>query len=492
MSGIPTKKHMPQQHHLHQTTPSSNMLLPHLVPLSPGDILAIASQSMASRSISEAPSHPSLLETATDLSCYFLHSGSCAVYLPTMEMCPSLSHESNNHLDQYWIDHGQQLGQSPTGQPYQYSRHFSLSSALRTHKVLSPSQTTPSASATIASPISNHAQPSFSCTSIHSSHRLLTTTSVPTQLTGNHRRRLSPDETEYLLQQYHSNKKPTAKDRSVFAAHLNLHPRTIQVWFQNRRAKLRRENDLLRHPSNSQGTMRSAGENDTQNDLDVQDVLNGDNQPYSNICDISQDMDTEQVGGILQHQQTGKNNNDSCSPETIPTALSYHERMEIDVVAPYLQWDHEIHRDHGHLFQPWLLNELTTSHRITSSRQRPLMRNGGGQVLPVPVPVPAETSTRPGPPLSHSPDRNFSLIPSASAEQATSNPYQHQHQHKHQYQNQCRHQQHRQPQQSRQQLQQKCSTKRNQRRPNSHANGVRIEIPRHQKALTLVASHAFT
>ncbi|KAK3823973.1 MAG: Homeodomain-like protein, partial [Linnemannia elongata] len=55
-----------------------------------------------------------------------------------------------------------------------------------------------------------------------------------------HRRRLTPDETEFLLQQYHSNEKPTTKDRSVFAAYLNLHPRTIQVWFQNRRAKLRR------------------------------------------------------------------------------------------------------------------------------------------------------------------------------------------------------------------------------------------------------------
>ncbi|KAK3813886.1 MAG: Homeodomain-like protein, partial [Linnemannia gamsii] len=55
-----------------------------------------------------------------------------------------------------------------------------------------------------------------------------------------HRRRLSPDETEYLLRQYHSNEKPTTKERLVFAVHLNLHPRTVQVWFQNRRAKLRR------------------------------------------------------------------------------------------------------------------------------------------------------------------------------------------------------------------------------------------------------------
>ncbi|KAI8362022.1 homeobox domain-containing protein, partial [Mortierella sp. GBAus27b] len=54
------------------------------------------------------------------------------------------------------------------------------------------------------------------------------------------RRRLTMDETEYLMAQFCKNEKPNTKERLVFAEHLGLHPRTIQVWFQNRRAKLKR------------------------------------------------------------------------------------------------------------------------------------------------------------------------------------------------------------------------------------------------------------
>jgi hypothetical protein len=54
------------------------------------------------------------------------------------------------------------------------------------------------------------------------------------------------DETEYLLAQFCKNEKPNTKERQVFAEHLNLHPRTIQVWFQNRRAKLKRDDSLAK------------------------------------------------------------------------------------------------------------------------------------------------------------------------------------------------------------------------------------------------------
>ncbi|ORZ27485.1 homeobox domain-containing protein, partial [Lobosporangium transversale] len=53
------------------------------------------------------------------------------------------------------------------------------------------------------------------------------------------RRRLTIDETEYLLDQFYLNEKPTTKDRQKIADHLKLDQRTIQVWFQNRRAKLK-------------------------------------------------------------------------------------------------------------------------------------------------------------------------------------------------------------------------------------------------------------
>ncbi|KAK3823974.1 MAG: hypothetical protein JOS17DRAFT_793030 [Linnemannia elongata] len=214
--------------------------------------------------------------------------------------------------------------------------------------------------------------------------------------------------------------------------------------------------------------MRSTGDNNTQDDMDVQGVMNGDNQAYSNLSDDARDMDTEQVGTILLHPQTGKKNDGRCSSDIISAALNSHGGMEINVVAPYLQWDHEVHHDHGHLFQPWLPNELSTSYRITSlSQQRRLMQNEGNQILP----VLAEASTRPSPPLDHSPDRSFVMVPSVSAEQTTIDP------HQYQYQSQSQNQHHRRSQRqlSRQQLQQQCSMKRGQRRTNFHAKDVLIE-----------------
>ncbi|KAG9061880.1 hypothetical protein KI688_007031 [Linnemannia hyalina] len=55
------------------------------------------------------------------------------------------------------------------------------------------------------------------------------------------RRRLTTEESEYLMVQFNLNGRPTAQERDCFARHLKLNRRTIQVWFQNRRAKLKRD-----------------------------------------------------------------------------------------------------------------------------------------------------------------------------------------------------------------------------------------------------------
>ncbi|KAG0072671.1 hypothetical protein BGZ89_004257 [Linnemannia elongata] len=64
---------------------------------------------------------------------------------------------------------------------------------------------------------------------------------VPVVQSLKRRRRLTTEESEFLMVQFNLNGRPTAQERDSFARHLKLDRRTIQVWFQNRRAKLKRD-----------------------------------------------------------------------------------------------------------------------------------------------------------------------------------------------------------------------------------------------------------
>ncbi|KAI9014069.1 hypothetical protein DFJ74DRAFT_645092 [Hyaloraphidium curvatum] len=55
------------------------------------------------------------------------------------------------------------------------------------------------------------------------------------------RRRLTPEETQLLLATFAHTQTPPAQMRAQLGARLHMSPRAIQIWFQNRRAKLKRQ-----------------------------------------------------------------------------------------------------------------------------------------------------------------------------------------------------------------------------------------------------------
>ncbi|KAI9296676.1 hypothetical protein K502DRAFT_276742, partial [Neoconidiobolus thromboides FSU 785] len=49
--------------------------------------------------------------------------------------------------------------------------------------------------------------------------------------------RHSMEQIQYMEACYQENSKPNSKKRNEIALHLDLNVRTVQIWFQNRRAK---------------------------------------------------------------------------------------------------------------------------------------------------------------------------------------------------------------------------------------------------------------
>ena len=78
------------------------------------------------------------------------------------------------------------------------------------------------------------------------------------------RRRLTPEETRKLTEVFmHETTKPDASLRQQLADEMGMTPRAIQVWFQNRRAKVKREQELAKKGYN--GDMRTPCGQDAAN-----------------------------------------------------------------------------------------------------------------------------------------------------------------------------------------------------------------------------------
>ncbi|KAF9426369.1 hypothetical protein BGZ94_006612 [Podila epigama] len=119
-----------------------------------------------------------------------------------------------------------------------------------------------------------------------------TNTSPPKQ-----RRRLSRDETEYLLDRFHEEERPTAKARQLFAKDLNLDARTIQVWFQNRRAKMRKDASVIQN-------LRSVDECEQDESVESDEVGADDTENNANIV-RSLDDDGEATRGHRSRSKQG-------------------------------------------------------------------------------------------------------------------------------------------------------------------------------------------
>ncbi|KAG0370345.1 hypothetical protein BC939DRAFT_501293 [Gamsiella multidivaricata] len=106
----------------------------------------------------------------------------------------------------------------------------------------------------------------------------------------NRRRRLSIDETEYLMHQFYKNEKPSTKERLAFAQYLSLDPRTVQVWFQNRRAKLKRDELLARVIYGEQEEVEEEEYRGNEEAGDEQLARSSDSDDNDDSCDTHEDQ----------------------------------------------------------------------------------------------------------------------------------------------------------------------------------------------------------
>ncbi|KAF9101079.1 hypothetical protein BGX29_006014 [Mortierella sp. GBA35] len=198
-----------------------------------------------------------------------------------------------------------------------------------------------------------------------------------------HRRRLTPNETEYLLRQYRVNEKPNTKDRLIFAAHLDLHPRTIQVWFQNRRAKLRRENSQARRLLEEYNQMRA--HDDESYGSNTEDGLDENNRAFDNLCDLdsgsssgdssTHETDFGQSGQAQQYQWKTRESDDKAMPEAA-AGLYNHQEAQTSLLDPQFRQSRDITNAflgpfYSDLAWAWQVGDGSYAGGVSSNQARP-------------------------------------------------------------------------------------------------------------------------
>jgi hypothetical protein len=100
------------------------------------------------------------------------------------------------------------------------------------------------------------------------------------------RHRLSQEDSEFLIQAFAQNPRPNQRERNEISDRLGLNSRSIQVWFQNRRAKLKKESN---DPDLFSGPRRSNKTNDSYKitafeDIEYQQVTAATARNFKELC----------------------------------------------------------------------------------------------------------------------------------------------------------------------------------------------------------------
>ncbi|KAF9569938.1 hypothetical protein EC968_002416 [Mortierella alpina] len=177
--------------------------------------------------------------------------------LPQLPQLQTFINLWNDHSVSSHVEHPSELqahldstSTTPSPKPVIFEKRISSKTTRRNHRIRKiPSQTVSGS----RRPSTSHKDSPKNRSSVKRSDLASPSTSsssadpTPNSCATQSRRRLKMEETEYLLDQFERNEKPTSKERAAIAARLHLDSRTVQVWFQNRRAKLKRDDCLANH-----------------------------------------------------------------------------------------------------------------------------------------------------------------------------------------------------------------------------------------------------
>merc|ERR1711915_327203 len=99
-----------------------------------------------------------------------------------------------------------------------------------------------------------------------------------------HRKKTSKTQLKILEKTFESNKKPDSALRNQLSEQLGMTPRSVQVWFQNRRAKQKKTKNKLKYHSTE---AHDHSINHQNNDFNHDNRINNDFNDCNNLNDIN-------------------------------------------------------------------------------------------------------------------------------------------------------------------------------------------------------------